>query len=40
VLLGIVQAQVGTVPRALAPAGIDEADPMTRVRQTLTNEGE
>jgi ATP-dependent Clp protease ATP-binding subunit ClpA len=35
-LLGILQAQVGTVPRALAAAGIDRADLIARVAQTLT----
>jgi D-alanyl-D-alanine carboxypeptidase len=39
-LLGIVQAQVGTVPRALALAGIDQADLRARVLQTLINESE
>ncbi|MFC4591735.1 Clp protease N-terminal domain-containing protein [Sphaerisporangium corydalis] len=37
-LLGIVRAQVGTVPRALALAGVDQADLTTRVLQTLTPE--
>jgi DNA-binding protein WhiA len=36
VKLGILQAQVGTVPRALAAAGIDRADLIARVAQTLT----
>ncbi|GAA2365774.1 Clp protease N-terminal domain-containing protein [Nonomuraea africana] len=36
-LLGIFQAEVGTVPRALALAGIDRADLMERVQSTLTN---
>lgn len=35
-LLGILSAQVGTVPRALALAGIDRDDLTARVRQTLT----
>ena len=39
-LLGILQAQVGTVPRALTLAGIDQADLRARVLQTLTNESE
>ncbi|MCW2876202.1 MAG: Clp protease [Sphaerisporangium sp.] len=39
-LLGVLHAQVGTVPRALALAGIDQAGLMARVLQTLTNEGE
>ncbi|WP_433235935.1 Clp protease N-terminal domain-containing protein [Streptosporangium sp. CA-135522] len=39
-LLGILQAQVGTVPRALALAGIDQADLQARVQRTLTNAGE
>jgi ATP-dependent Clp protease ATP-binding subunit ClpA len=34
-LLGILQAEVGTVPRALALAGIDRADLIARVSQTL-----
>jgi ATP-dependent Clp protease ATP-binding subunit ClpA len=38
VLLGILQARVGTVPRALALAGIDQADLIARVRRTLTEE--
>jgi ATP-dependent Clp protease ATP-binding subunit ClpA len=37
-LLGIVQAEVGTVPRALALAGIDQADLRVRVMRALTNE--
>jgi ATP-dependent Clp protease ATP-binding subunit ClpA len=36
-LLGILRAQVGTVPRALALAGIDQAGLRARVLQTLTN---
>ena len=35
-LFGILQAEVGTVPRALALAGIDRADLVLRVRQTLS----
>jgi ATP-dependent Clp protease ATP-binding subunit ClpA len=38
-LLGILQAQVGTVPRALALAGVDRAALMARVLQTLTDDG-
>jgi D-alanyl-D-alanine carboxypeptidase len=38
-LLGILQARVGTVPRALAQAGIDQADLTARVRQVLTTQG-
>ncbi|MGW6916897.1 Clp protease N-terminal domain-containing protein [Kitasatospora sp. NPDC054939] len=34
-LLGILQAQVGTVPRALALAGVDRAQLADRVRQNL-----
>jgi len=34
-LLGILRADVGTVPRALALAGIDRADLTARVRRTL-----
>ena len=37
-LLGILQAPVGTVPRALALAGVDQAELADRVRQTLTNQ--
>ncbi|MET9610371.1 Clp protease N-terminal domain-containing protein [Streptomyces sp. NPDC006512] len=37
-LLGILQAQVGTVPRALALAGVDQAELADRVRQTLTSQ--
>lgn len=35
VLLGVLKAEVGTVPRALALAGIDPADLATRVRAAL-----
>ena len=38
-LLGILQAQVGTVPRALALAGIDRAGLTARVLRTLTDDG-
>lgn len=34
-LLGILSAQVGTVPRALALAGVDRADLVARVRHEL-----
>jgi ATP-dependent Clp protease ATP-binding subunit ClpA len=34
-LLGILQAEVGTVPRALALAGFDRSALLARVRQTL-----
>jgi len=37
VLLGILLAQAGTVPRALALAGIDQEDLTARVRQSLEN---
>ncbi|MEU3369351.1 Clp protease N-terminal domain-containing protein [Streptomyces sp. NPDC006711] len=37
-LLGILHAQIGTVPRALALAGIDQAELVNRVRQTLTSQ--
>ncbi|MFF5025679.1 Clp protease N-terminal domain-containing protein [Streptomyces collinus] len=37
-LLGILQAQIGTVPRALALAGIDQAELADRVQQTLTSQ--
>lgn len=39
-LLGILLAEVGTVPRALALAGIDRADLIVRVRQALTEKAE
>jgi ATP-dependent Clp protease ATP-binding subunit ClpA len=38
-LLGILEADAGTVPRALALAGIDRADLAARVRRALTDEG-
>jgi ATP-dependent Clp protease ATP-binding subunit ClpA len=38
-LLGILEARLGTVPRALALAGIDRADLTARVRQALATEG-
>ncbi|MFF3445129.1 Clp protease N-terminal domain-containing protein [Streptosporangium sp. NPDC002721] len=37
VLLGILLAEVGAVPRALALAGVDRTDLMTRVRSTITD---
>ena len=37
-LLGILEARLGTVPRALALAGIDRADLTARVRQALTGQ--
>ena len=39
-LLGILRAEVGTVPRALALAGIDRAGLAERVRQALAGTGE
>ncbi|HUR05836.1 MAG TPA: Clp protease N-terminal domain-containing protein [Nonomuraea sp.] len=39
-LLGIVQAQVGTVPRALALAGVDRAELIARVLDALPDNGE
>jgi D-alanyl-D-alanine carboxypeptidase len=36
-LLGILEARAGTVPRALAMAGINRADLTARVWQALTN---
>ena len=39
-LLGIVRAQVGTVPRALVLAGVDQADLMARILDTLPDDGE
>lgn len=38
-LLGILQAQVGTVPRALALAGVDKADMVLRVQRALAGTG-
>jgi D-alanyl-D-alanine carboxypeptidase len=38
-LLGILQAQVGTVPRALALAAVDQADLTVRVLRALENDG-
>jgi len=38
VLLGIVRAQVGTVPRALELAGVDRADLEGRVLETLKDD--
>ena len=38
VLLGILSAQVGTVPRALALAGVDREDLIARLRSALTTE--
>ena len=35
-LLGILGAQVGTVPRALALAGVDQADLARKTRESLT----
>ncbi|MGW0789148.1 Clp protease N-terminal domain-containing protein [Streptomyces sp. NPDC002911] len=37
-LLGILQAHIGTVPRALALAGIDQAELADRVQQALTSQ--
>lgn len=39
-LLGVLRAEVGTVPRALAMAGIDQVDLRARVLRALTTEGE
>ncbi|MGJ6964859.1 Clp protease N-terminal domain-containing protein [Streptosporangium sp. G11] len=36
-LLGILRAEVGTVPRALALAGVDRTDLLTRVQDTVAN---
>ncbi|GAA4196157.1 hypothetical protein GCM10022252_43040 [Streptosporangium oxazolinicum] len=38
VLLGILLAEVGTVPRALALAGVDRTDLLTRVRDIVAND--
>ncbi|MFC4534883.1 Clp protease N-terminal domain-containing protein [Sphaerisporangium dianthi] len=37
-LLGILETEIGTVPRALALAGVDRAGLMARVRETLERE--
>lgn len=37
-LLGVLLAEVGTVPRALAMAGVDQADLKARVLRVLTTE--
>lgn len=37
VLLGILRAEVGTVPRALALAGVDRADLLTRLHTAIEN---
>ncbi|MGC7101016.1 Clp protease N-terminal domain-containing protein [Amycolatopsis lurida] len=39
-LLGVLRAEVGTVPRALAMAGIDQVELRARVLRALTVEGE
>jgi D-alanyl-D-alanine carboxypeptidase len=39
-LLGILRAEIGTVPRALALAGVDRADLLLRVEHALTAIGE
>jgi ATP-dependent Clp protease ATP-binding subunit ClpA len=39
VLLGIVLAPVGTVPRALALAGVDREDLVRRIRESLLADG-
>ncbi|WP_405142142.1 hypothetical protein OG589_33400 [Sphaerisporangium sp. NBC_01403] len=38
VLLGILRGEVGTVARALALAGVDRSDLLTRVHNTITND--
>jgi D-alanyl-D-alanine carboxypeptidase len=38
VLLGVLAAEVGTVPRALALAGFDRADLIARARRALPTE--
>jgi hypothetical protein len=38
VLLGVLRAEVGIVPRALALAGFDRSDLLARVRQSLAAE--
>ncbi|MFI7698059.1 Clp protease N-terminal domain-containing protein [Nonomuraea sp. NPDC049480] len=37
-LLGVLDTEIGTVPRALALAGVDRAGLMARVRETLAHE--
>ncbi|MEV4184381.1 Clp protease N-terminal domain-containing protein [Streptosporangium canum] len=37
-LLGVLGAEIGAVPRALALAGVDRVDLMARTRQTLARE--
>ncbi|MFI9550197.1 Clp protease N-terminal domain-containing protein [Nonomuraea endophytica] len=37
-LLGVLGTEIGTVPRALALAGVDRAELMARVRETLPHE--
>ncbi|TMR20608.1 Clp protease [Nonomuraea turkmeniaca] len=37
-LLGLLDTHIGTVPRALALAGVDRADLMARARETLAHE--
>lgn len=39
VLLGILQLKVGTVPRALALAGVDQADLKARTQESLPRAG-
>ncbi|WP_227997413.1 Clp protease N-terminal domain-containing protein [Nocardia australiensis] len=39
-LLGVLQAQVGTVSRALTQAGIDQADLKARLQQALADQAE
>lgn len=39
-LLGVLLAEVGTVPRALSLAGIDRGELTARVHRALTSEGE
>jgi ATP-dependent Clp protease ATP-binding subunit ClpA len=39
-LLGITRAEIGTVPRALALAGIDQADLRARIVEALASESE
>ncbi|GAA2417839.1 hypothetical protein GCM10010404_90460 [Nonomuraea africana] len=37
-LLGVLDIAVGTVPRALALAGVDRGELMARVQETLAHE--
>jgi D-alanyl-D-alanine carboxypeptidase len=38
-LLGVLLAEIGTVPRTLVLAGVDRAELAARVRQSITDNG-